>query len=161
MTREDKRQDFGEERLVFYGLLATEVVVMVYTERPKGPHVISLQKPEKHEARYYRQVAKAMRRAACHCQGLVSLQRIVEELRGLHLSAKDLLSFQRWVMFNYLIGNSDTHAKNVSVMVDETGYALAPFYDLLCVQVYGDDRLALYFSPLPMSSKTTALQPCP
>jgi len=102
-----------------------------------------------------------MRRAACHCQGLVSLQRIVEALRGLHLSAKDLLSFQRWVMFNYLIGNSDTHAKNVSVMVDETGYALAPFYDLLCVQVYGDDRLALYFSPLPMSSKTTALQPCP
>lgn len=77
-------------------------------------------------------------------QGLVSLKRIVEALRGLHLSAKDLLSFQRWVMFNYLIGNSDAHAKNVSVMIDETGYALAPFYDLLCVQVYGDDRLALY-----------------
>jgi serine/threonine-protein kinase HipA len=77
-------------------------------------------------------------------QGLVSLKRIVEALRGLQLSAKDLLSFQRWVMFNYLIGNSDAHAKNVSVMIDETGYALAPFYDLLCVQVYGDDRLALY-----------------
>jgi serine/threonine-protein kinase HipA len=28
--------------------------------------------------------------------------------------------------------------------MDETGYALAPFYDLLCVQVYGDDRLSLY-----------------
>jgi serine/threonine-protein kinase HipA len=77
-------------------------------------------------------------------QGLVSLKRIVEALRGLQLPAKDLLSFQRWVMFNYLIGNSDAHAKNISVLMGETGYALAPFYDLLCVRVYGDDRLALY-----------------
>ncbi len=58
MTREDRRQDYGEERFVCFGLLATEVVVMVYTERPKGPNVISLRKAEKHEARYYRQVAK-------------------------------------------------------------------------------------------------------
>ena len=58
VTREDKRQDYGEERWVCFGLLATEVVVMVYTERPKGPHVISLRKAEKHEARYDRQIAK-------------------------------------------------------------------------------------------------------
>lgn len=77
-------------------------------------------------------------------QGLVNLPRIAAALRGLSLPAKDLLSFQRWVMFNYLIGNSDAHAKNISVLIDETGYALAPFYDLLCVQVYGDDRLALH-----------------
>jgi uncharacterized DUF497 family protein len=44
--------------LVCFGLLKSEVVVMVYTERPKGPHVISLRKAEKHEARYYGQVAK-------------------------------------------------------------------------------------------------------
>lgn len=77
-------------------------------------------------------------------QGLVNHKRLVQALRALQLPAKDLLSYQRWVMFNYLIGNSDAHAKNVSVLVDETGYALAPFYDLLCVQVYGDDKLALY-----------------
>ena len=58
VTREDKRQDYGEARLVCFGLLAAEVVVMVYTELPKGPHVISLRKAEKHEARYYRQAAK-------------------------------------------------------------------------------------------------------
>jgi uncharacterized DUF497 family protein len=58
VTREDKRQDYGEVRLVCFGLLEAEVVVMVYTERLKGPHVISLRKAEKHEARYYRQVAK-------------------------------------------------------------------------------------------------------
>ena len=58
VTREDIRQDYGEARLVCFGLLAGEVVVMVYTERPRGPHVISLRKAEKHETRYYLQVAK-------------------------------------------------------------------------------------------------------
>ena len=58
VTREDKREDYGEARLVCFGILDDEVVVMVYTERRKGPHVISLRKAEKYEARYYRQVAK-------------------------------------------------------------------------------------------------------
>lgn len=58
VTREDRRQDYGEARQVCFGLLTGEVVVMVYTERPGGPHVISLRKAKKHEARYYRQIAK-------------------------------------------------------------------------------------------------------
>lgn len=58
VTREDRRQDYGEARQVCFGLLTGEVVVMVYTDRLQGPHVISLRKAEKHEARYYRQVAK-------------------------------------------------------------------------------------------------------
>lgn len=76
--------------------------------------------------------------------GLVSLPKIVDALRALHIRAGDLLQFQRWVMFNYLIGNADAHAKNLSVLVDENGFRLAPFYDLLCVRVYGDTGLALY-----------------
>jgi serine/threonine-protein kinase HipA len=47
-------------------------------------------------------------------------------------------------MFNYLIGNSDAHAKNISVMVNNQAYGLAPFYDLMCVQAYGDHDLALF-----------------
>ena len=58
VTREDKREDYGEPRQVCFGILDDEVVVMVYTERRKGPHVISLRKAENYEARYYRQVAK-------------------------------------------------------------------------------------------------------
>ena len=58
VTREDRRQVYGESRLVCFGILAGKVVVLVYAERPRGPHVISLRKAEKHEARYYRQVAK-------------------------------------------------------------------------------------------------------
>ena len=75
---------------------------------------------------------------------LVSLKKIVAAFRNLKLTGKDLLSVQRWVMFNYLIGNSDAHAKNISLTVNSHGYALAPFYDLLCVQVYGDNELALF-----------------
>ena len=57
-SREDKRQDYGQERLVCFALLKLEALVMFDTERSKGPQVILLRKAEKHEARYDRQVAK-------------------------------------------------------------------------------------------------------
>lgn len=76
--------------------------------------------------------------------GLVSLPKLVQALRELRVSGRDLLAFQRWVMFNYLIGNADAHAKNLSVLIGDRGYRLAPFYDLLCVRAYGDTGLALF-----------------
>ena len=76
--------------------------------------------------------------------GLVSLPKLVNALRELKVSGRDLLQLQRWVMFNYLSGNSDAHAKNLSVLIDDQGYQLAPFYDLLCVRAYGDHRMALF-----------------
>ncbi|WCM93201.1 HipA domain-containing protein [Acidovorax sp. NCPPB 2350] len=76
--------------------------------------------------------------------GLASLPKLVAALRALRVRGRDLLDFQRWVMFNYLIGNADAHAKNVSVLIDGQGYRLAPFYDLLCVRAYGDTGLALF-----------------
>ena len=76
--------------------------------------------------------------------GLASLPKLVEALRALRVRGSDLLQFQRWVMFNFLIGNADAHAKNLSLLVDDQGYRLAPFYDLLCVRAYGDEGLALF-----------------
>jgi serine/threonine-protein kinase HipA len=76
--------------------------------------------------------------------GLVSLAKLVAALRELKVRASDMLQFQRWVLLNYLIGNADAHGKNMSVLIDDEGYRLAPFYDLLCVSVYGDTGLALY-----------------
>ena len=76
--------------------------------------------------------------------GLVSIPKLVLALRALRVRGSDLLQLQRWVMFNYLIGNADAHAKNVSVLIDERGFQLAPFYDLLCVSAYGDTGLALF-----------------
>jgi len=58
ITREDVRQAYGEKRLVAFGLLDGVAVVMVYTERRTGPHIISLRKAEKYEARYYFENAK-------------------------------------------------------------------------------------------------------
>ncbi len=58
ITREDIRHAYGEKRLVTFGILEGDAVVMVHTERRTGPHIISLRKAEKHEARYYFNVAQ-------------------------------------------------------------------------------------------------------
>lgn len=76
--------------------------------------------------------------------GLVNIPKLVEALRALRVRGSDLLQLQRWVMFNFLIGNADAHAKNLSVLIDDKGFSLAPFYDLLCVRAYGDAGLALF-----------------
>ena len=60
-----------------------------------------------------------------------------------------------WVLFNYLIGNSDAHAKNISFLVNplrhthralelevELGMSVAPLYDLVCGVVYGYHDMA-------------------
>ena len=59
-----------------------------------------------------------------------------------------------WLLFNYLIGNSDAHAKNISFLVNhqlfdeknqtliDIGIKVAPFYDLVCGTVYGYQELA-------------------
>jgi serine/threonine-protein kinase HipA len=52
------------------------------------------------------------------------------------------VALTRWVVFNFLIGNSDAHAKNISFLFRGRSLQLAPFYDLLCVKIYGDTRLA-------------------
>ncbi len=76
--------------------------------------------------------------------GLVSIPKIVAKLRALRLPGSDMLQLQRWVMFNFLIGNANAHAKNISLTVSHQGYRLAPFYDLLNVLVYGDNGMALF-----------------
>lgn len=50
--------------------------------------------------------------------------------------AVDKLSLLKWVMFNVLIGNADSHAKNLSFLYNESEITLSPFYDLLCTKVY-------------------------
>ena len=61
VTREDIRLSYREQRLVVFGRLDREIVVLVYTERRRGPHIISLRKAEKYEARYYLKEAQVAR----------------------------------------------------------------------------------------------------
>lgn len=51
-------------------------------------------------------------------------------------SGKDVLSLLNWVIFNYLIGNSDAHGKNISLLLLPEGPVLAPFYDLISTRIY-------------------------
>lgn len=41
-----------------------------------------------------------------------------------------------WVVFNVLVGNMDSHAKNLSMIATAHGMVLAPFYDMVCTSVY-------------------------
>jgi uncharacterized DUF497 family protein len=59
VTREGRRKDYGEKRLVTFGLLDAEVVVLVYVERYDDMHIISLRRAEKYEARYYFETTKS------------------------------------------------------------------------------------------------------
>ena len=50
---------------------------------------------------------------------------------------KDCEALLRLVLFNYLLGNCDAHAKNYSLMLGHTGNVrLAPAYDLVSTTVY-------------------------
>jgi serine/threonine-protein kinase HipA len=48
----------------------------------------------------------------------------------------DSLNLLKWALFNFLIGNADSHAKNLSFLYAGSAIRLAPFYDLLSTAVY-------------------------
>jgi len=63
--------------------------------------------------------------------------RIINEFSENRLS--DIIRFTEWIIFNYLIGNTDAHAKNLSLLHTSSGIKLAPFYDLLSTEVYPEN----------------------
>lgn len=57
-------------------------------------------------------------------------------LRKLHVPIKGQLMFLRYVIFNFMIGNADSHAKNYSVVYHGQRVEMAPIYDSVCTMVY-------------------------
>jgi uncharacterized DUF497 family protein len=50
---EDERADYGEARMIAVGTLRGRMVVVVYTDRPAGRHIISMRKAnDREQARY-------------------------------------------------------------------------------------------------------------
>lgn len=47
-----------------------------------------------------------------------------------------MFDYLDWVCFNLLIGNNDSHSKNISFLLNDGKLELAPFYDLLCTAIY-------------------------
>lgn len=66
------------------------------------------------------------------------LQECFALLRKTRRPAVDLSRFIQAILFNYLIGNADAHAKNYSLLYDDVRRApeLAPLYDLVCTRLY-------------------------
>ncbi|HAO33693.1 MAG TPA: BrnT family toxin [Candidatus Competibacter sp.] len=57
VTDEDDREAYGEQRLKSLGWFGGRVVVLVWTERETGPHLISCRYGDKHETgRYFQYV---------------------------------------------------------------------------------------------------------
>lgn len=86
----------------------------------------------------------------CQAQGIVSEAKYEEKggpsiKNNYHLLLNNitptkriqaLQEFLSWVCFNLLIGNNDTHSKNISLLLVENKNELAPFYDLICTAIY-------------------------
>jgi uncharacterized DUF497 family protein len=53
VTREDRREDYGEVRLQTLGQIAGEVFYIVHTPRGDVDHIISVRKADRYEAKTY------------------------------------------------------------------------------------------------------------
>jgi serine/threonine-protein kinase HipA len=76
-----------------------------------------------------------------HAAGLrsgASLQKLFTSAKSCRVPALTIRDMLSWTLFQLLIGNSDAHAKNISFFVGKEGIDLAPAYDLVCLDVCGD-----------------------
>ena len=71
-------------------------------------------------------------------EGGPGIQSCAELLQSMELPGSAMIEFIRRVVFNFLIGNGDAHAKNFSVLYRYGKPELAPAYDLLSTLVYPD-----------------------
>jgi len=71
-------------------------------------------------------------------EGGLGLHHLFEVLRGTFIERPIVAAnaVVHWIAFNYLIGNLDAHAKNIAFLMRGQKAAVAPFYDMLCVEAY-------------------------
>ena len=95
----------------------------------------------------------------CQAQGIVSEQKYEEkggpslkdsyELIKANITIKQrsaaLFAYLDWICFNLLIGNNDSHAKNLSFLLKDNKIELAPFYDLMCTAIYSKLKRSFSF----------------
>lgn len=86
----------------------------------------------------------------CQAQGIVSEQKyeakggpslksnyaLIVNNVGIKNRLSNTYAFLDWVCFNLLIGNNDSHSKNISFLLRDGRIELAPFYDLLSTAIY-------------------------
>lgn len=71
-------------------------------------------------------------------EGGLGLQHLFELVRSPFIDRPIMAAnaVLQWVAFNYLVGNLDAHAKNIAFLMRGQKAAVAPFYDMLCVEAY-------------------------
>jgi serine/threonine-protein kinase HipA len=69
----------------------------------------------------------------------VSLPKLFAASRNCRIPAMAIRDLLNWTLFQILIGNSDAHGKNISFFVGKAGIDVAPSYDLLNIDIYGDE----------------------
>lgn len=70
-------------------------------------------------------------------EGGPGLKEIISLIKEISITpAKDILNIIRLQLLNLLLGNSDGHGKNISILYTPQGPKLAPFYDLVCTKIY-------------------------
>jgi serine/threonine-protein kinase HipA len=69
-------------------------------------------------------------------EGGPNCQDCFDLLNCLGVSGTDRIQFLEMLMFNFLIGNGDAHAKNFSILYEGKCATLAPFYDLMSTILY-------------------------
>jgi serine/threonine-protein kinase HipA len=60
------------------------------------------------------------------------------EVTRRHLPATEIIRLLDLVVLNVLCCNTDAHAKNYSIMIRGNGASLAPIYDIMCGEVWGN-----------------------
>ena len=72
-------------------------------------------------------------------EGGPSFSACMAAMREMKVSLADRLAFIDRMVFNYLIGNADAHAKNSAILYRGIGKkGLAPIYDVMSTAVYGN-----------------------
>lgn len=79
--------------------------------------------------------------------------KIIEQLNS---PASEKLKIVSIIVFNFLIGNCDAHAKNFSLFIIDANRYLTPFYDLLCTSIYDlDNDMAMKIGDSKYTKETT------
>jgi len=60
------------------------------------------------------------------------------DLTRRHLPATEIIRLLDLIVLNVLCCNTDAHAKNYSIMIRGNGASLAPIYDIMCGEVWGN-----------------------
>lgn len=84
--------------------------------------------------------------------GVRTIYRAIMEHSG--RKAADVFKLVKMLVYNYLIGNTDAHAKNFSFLHTdrENGVVLSPAYDLLAVDIY-PEKTASHAIAMPINGK--------